>query len=839
MQSQAHSRKRPAPGTSPMVQQQPTPPQPAYSYQQMSENPDFSNFDFSQNFNPDQSQNFNDPIFSPNNDFAYLQNTSQPAAYGGNVTAPASASTDLIRRPRGQQLAVPGSAQQQEQWNGGFGSMNGQNEDDDEQDLDRKVQLAKRDAQGKRKQIPPFVQKLSSFLDSSHTDLIRWSDDGRSFIVLDEDEFARTLIPELFKHNNYASFVRQLNMYGFHKTVNITDGSLRQSEKARKGVKPPSMYSHPYFRKNRPDLLWLIQKPSTKSGAKRKRDGAIKDDYASDDERSFSPGPAGAPVGELPAPGPSGGGDGASGQEMATLPRNELTSVRHELQRLQSQQRFISKMITQLKEQNDAFYRQASAFQALHDRHENSINAILTFLATFYNRSLESHGGAQNLVNLFNSNVQNQSQEQDRVVEEFNDGASDNSGQVQRFLKKPQLLLGAGPVASYQQQMARQQRGQATTQPNSERSSLSPPNCGSQRGSASSARPERPSSLKPNSSASPVVKTDAPTPNMLNQVPENDQMMSLINSVNATNANTPSTAAPAFDFTSALDHYQNANGNAPLTPQQRDDMLALMAANQQQPGNSSSSHRHDNALISPQPPAMPDLEQLKQTQHQLEMLTNLQKQQDEKVQELNRKLQPLSPTGAIPGLHGQTAPDENPFDFPGAPGDYDPNAFIDFDDGSWGGPASSSSHHPAAAAAAGGRGNNDDDNDDALNFDFGNGPIGSAGENVGEINWDFTNDSGGDMFQTSAVPGTTGTGGFGGGFGDGGSTTWGEEAQDGVGGGVGGAGGDGGGGGGRVESVSSSSATASPRQAPAGGGAGGEQESVGGTTTPNKRARRS
>ena len=101
-----------------------------------------------------------------------------------------------------------------------------------------------------------------SFLDSHHTDLIRWSDDGKSFIVLDEDEFARTLIPELFKHNNYASFVRQLNMYGFHKTVNITDGSLRQSEKARKGVKPPSMYSHPYFRQNRPDLLWLIQKPT-------------------------------------------------------------------------------------------------------------------------------------------------------------------------------------------------------------------------------------------------------------------------------------------------------------------------------------------------------------------------------------------------------------------------------------------------------------------------------------------------------------------------------------------------------------------------------------------------
>ncbi|EGP85352.1 uncharacterized protein MYCGRDRAFT_45761, partial [Zymoseptoria tritici IPO323] len=118
-----------------------------------------------------------------------------------------------------------------------------------------KVALAKKDAQGKRKSIPPFVQKLSSFLDQNHTSLIRWSDDGRSFIVLDEDEFARKLIPELFKHNNYASFVRQLNMYGFHKTVNIHDGSLRQSEKAQQGRKPPSMYSHPYFRKNRPDLL--------------------------------------------------------------------------------------------------------------------------------------------------------------------------------------------------------------------------------------------------------------------------------------------------------------------------------------------------------------------------------------------------------------------------------------------------------------------------------------------------------------------------------------------------------------------------------------------------------
>ena len=104
---------------------------------------------------------------------------------------------------------------------------------------------------------------MSSFLDESrNTDLIRWSDSGDSFIVLDEDEFAKTLIPELFKHRNYASFVRQLNMYGFHKKVGLSDNSMRASERKNKN---PSEYSNPYFKRGRSNLLWLIQKPRTTS----------------------------------------------------------------------------------------------------------------------------------------------------------------------------------------------------------------------------------------------------------------------------------------------------------------------------------------------------------------------------------------------------------------------------------------------------------------------------------------------------------------------------------------------------------------------------------------------
>ncbi|KAA8527644.1 hypothetical protein F0562_034961 [Nyssa sinensis] len=65
---------------------------------------------------------------------------------------------------------------------------------------------------------PPFLTKTYDLVDNSNTDrIISWSRGNNSFVVWDPHTFAMSLLPRYFKHNNFSSFVRQLNTYGFRK----------------------------------------------------------------------------------------------------------------------------------------------------------------------------------------------------------------------------------------------------------------------------------------------------------------------------------------------------------------------------------------------------------------------------------------------------------------------------------------------------------------------------------------------------------------------------------------------------------------------------------------------
>ncbi|CAL9072555.1 unnamed protein product, partial [Musa textilis] len=74
--------------------------------------------------------------------------------------------------------------------------------------------------EGQRSLPTPFLTKTYQLVDDpSVDDVVSWNEDGSTFVVWRPAEFARDLLPKYFKHNNFSSFVRQLNTYGFRKIV--------------------------------------------------------------------------------------------------------------------------------------------------------------------------------------------------------------------------------------------------------------------------------------------------------------------------------------------------------------------------------------------------------------------------------------------------------------------------------------------------------------------------------------------------------------------------------------------------------------------------------------------
>ncbi|MED6210358.1 hypothetical protein PIB30_063388 [Stylosanthes scabra] len=66
--------------------------------------------------------------------------------------------------------------------------------------------------------VAPFLDKCYDMVSNPSTDsVICWGQDGHTFLISDITHFSLSLLPTYFKHNNFSSFIRQLNIYGFRK----------------------------------------------------------------------------------------------------------------------------------------------------------------------------------------------------------------------------------------------------------------------------------------------------------------------------------------------------------------------------------------------------------------------------------------------------------------------------------------------------------------------------------------------------------------------------------------------------------------------------------------------
>lgn len=119
------------------------------------------------------------------------------------------------------------------------------------------------------KSRPIFVMKIWLMMNEpSNNKFIQWANDGKSFKVLNRLLFMKNVLPKYFKHSNFSSFVRQLNMYGWHKVQEVNH--KQDSDSSGDEV---WQFQNLYFQKGREDLLDNIVRH--KSGKQAKEEDEL------------------------------------------------------------------------------------------------------------------------------------------------------------------------------------------------------------------------------------------------------------------------------------------------------------------------------------------------------------------------------------------------------------------------------------------------------------------------------------------------------------------------------------------------------------------------------------
>ncbi|KAJ3535080.1 hypothetical protein NMY22_g6642 [Coprinellus aureogranulatus] len=213
-----------------------------------------------------------------------------------------------------------------------------------------------------RQVVPAFLQKLYEMVnDPKNHDLIRWSEAGDSFFVLDHERFAHDVLGRWFKHRNFSSFVRQLNMYGFHKIPHLQQGVLKSDTETEFWN-----FAHAHFHRGQPDMLCLIQRKKTAN-------------QSTIDE-------------SLEVPTPTASSSTTQGQLV------DIQAIVSGIAAIKRHQTTISSELQELKRSNQLLWQDSMNARAKYQKQQDTINRIVKFLAGVFGTAAHTKEDASTTV---------------------------------------------------------------------------------------------------------------------------------------------------------------------------------------------------------------------------------------------------------------------------------------------------------------------------------------------------------------------------------------------------------------------------------------------------------
>ncbi|CAF2131948.1 unnamed protein product [Rotaria magnacalcarata] len=281
--------------------------------------------------------------------------------------------------------------------------------------------------------ITAFLAKLWALVnDRSCDDLIAWDPSGGSFHVFDQSRFAREILPRYFKHNNFASFIRQLNMYGFRKISTIEHGSLKSEH-------DDIEFAHPNFIRGHDTLLELIKR------------------RAPDNQQKITIQPTKTEISSAAASSSTSTSPSSSAlvsthyADTKSTRSIELSHLLDDVRNLQTKQTSLTDKLFHMQDENQALWREMSILKQKHSKQQQIVSKLMEFLLHFLTTSTQTQ----------RPSVEQSSTDQSQQQQTKHHNIANPNMPVNSLKRKPAaLMLSEEPNkrTSLQQQQQQQQQ---------------------------------------------------------------------------------------------------------------------------------------------------------------------------------------------------------------------------------------------------------------------------------------------------------------------------------------------------------------------------------------------